>query len=126
MQPLVCDMCKGRLVMDPSGEFAVCEYCGTKYTKQHVQQKIQAIRGTVEVFQGEAEKERILSNAETFLKLKEWNKALEAFKSVTEQYPDEYRGWWGLVRIAFLVYRGRRKIVFDFNKSAGVSGDNME
>ncbi len=124
MQPLVCDMCRGTLVMDPSGEFAVCEYCGMKYTKQHVQQKIQAVRGTVEVFQGEAEKERILANGETFLKLKEWDKALEAFKSVTEQYPDEYRGWWGLVRIAFLFYGGSRDIVI--NASVGNSLANMD
>lgn len=49
MSPLRCDFCTGTLVMDDSREFAVCEFCGTKYLKSTIQQKIQEIKGTVSV-----------------------------------------------------------------------------
>lgn len=49
MQPLKCDFCCGRLIMDDSREFATCEMCGTKYMKSTIQQKIQEIRGNVSV-----------------------------------------------------------------------------
>lgn len=49
MKPLRCDFCQGQLVMDPSREFAVCEYCGTKYMKETIQLKIQEITGRVSI-----------------------------------------------------------------------------
>lgn len=49
MKPLRCDFCNGNLVMDDSREFAVCEFCGTKYLKSTIQSKIQEIRGAVSV-----------------------------------------------------------------------------
>ena len=47
--PLKCDICGGGLILDDSREFAVCEYCGTKYKKSVLQQKILEITGTVTV-----------------------------------------------------------------------------
>lgn len=49
MKPLRCDFCNGNLVIDESREFATCEFCGTKYMKSTIQQKIQEIRGTVSI-----------------------------------------------------------------------------
>ena len=49
MKPLRCDFCQGPLVMDPSREFAVCEYCGTKYMKETIQIKIEEITGHVSI-----------------------------------------------------------------------------
>lgn len=49
MIPLRCDFCNGNLVIDDSREFATCEFCGTKYMKSTIQQKIQEIRGTVSI-----------------------------------------------------------------------------
>lgn len=88
--------------MDKSREFATCEFCGTKYTKETIQDKIQEIRGTVkiegavEAVTGEAEKERLLKNATTYINLKEYDKALDVYKQVTQQFPSDYRGWWGV------------------------------
>lgn len=102
MKALRCDFCNGNLIMDRSREFATCEFCGTKYTKETVQDKIQEIRGTVkiegavEAVKGEAEKERLLKNAETYTKLKEFSKALEVYTLITQQFPDDFRGWWGI------------------------------
>ena len=45
---------------------------------------------------GEAEKERLLHNAETNENFKEYDKASEIYWQVTEDYPDDYRGWYGM------------------------------
>lgn len=101
MSALVCDICGGNLAMDASGEFAVCESCGMKHTKERVRTKVQEIQGVVEVTKGEVEKERLLKNAETFISLNERNKANSIYHQITEDYPDDYRGWFclaGMVR----------------------------
>ena len=102
MKPLRCDFCGGQLVMDESREFAVCEFCGTKYMKETVQQKIQeicgqvSVVGAVETVTGNAEKERLIKNAETYITIKEFGKAIQTYKQVSQQFPDDYRGWWGI------------------------------
>ncbi len=49
MQALRCDLCGGGLIIDDSREFAVCEFCGTKYMASTLRQKIQEIKGTVSI-----------------------------------------------------------------------------
>lgn len=49
MQALKCDLCGGSLVIDDSREFALCEFCGTKYMASTLRQKIQEIKGTVSI-----------------------------------------------------------------------------
>ena len=49
MDALRCDICGGSLTMDISGEFAICDSCGMKYSKEHVKAKVQEIKGTVSV-----------------------------------------------------------------------------
>lgn len=104
MKALRCDFCGANLVMDPSREFATCEYCGTKYMKETIQQKIQEIRGevkisgAVETFKGDAEKERLIKNAETYISIKEFDKAISTYDQIISQFPDDYRGWWGVFR----------------------------
>lgn len=38
-----------------------------------------------------------IQNANTFLKLNDYDKAQNIFKQVTEEYPEDHRGWWGLI-----------------------------
>lgn len=101
MEALKCDFCGGGLIIDDSREFAVCEFCGTKYMASTLRAKIQEIRGTVKVegaietTVGNAEKERLLENAETYLRIFEYSKAYQTYLSVANQYPNDYRGWWG-------------------------------
>ncbi|GHV40329.1 hypothetical protein AGMMS49546_14020 [Spirochaetia bacterium] len=49
MAALTCDICGGSLSMDPSGEFAVCDSCGMKHTKERMHSKVQEITGTVKI-----------------------------------------------------------------------------
>ena len=41
--------------------------------------------------------ERMLQNAETYLRLGNFKAAEEAYTAVTKEHPEDYRGWWGLI-----------------------------
>ena len=49
MAALTCDICGGNLTMNESGEFAICESCGMKHTKERVKVKVQEVKGTVTI-----------------------------------------------------------------------------
>ena len=98
MAALTCDACGGTsLTMTDDGQFSVCDFCGTKHTMERIRVKVQEIKGVVEITKGEAEKNRLLKNAETWLDLNEPEKAKEIFTLLTNDYPDDYRGWLGLL-----------------------------
>lgn len=102
MSALTCDICGGKLIMQ-TGALVKCESCGMEYTKERMQEKVQEIKGTVKVdgpietIKGEAEKERLLKNAETFIQIKDFDKSKSLYLEVTKQYPEDYRGWFGLL-----------------------------
>ena len=41
--------------------------------------------------------DRLIQNSDTYLKLKNYPAAEEAFERITREYPEDYRGWWGLI-----------------------------
>lgn len=41
--------------------------------------------------------DRLIRNADTYLMLKNYKKAISEYNRVTEYYTDDYRGWWGLI-----------------------------
>lgn len=41
--------------------------------------------------------EKMLKNGATYIKLKNYNSAEEVYTNVTKEYPEDYRGWWGLI-----------------------------
>ena len=46
---------------------------------------------------GTAPLERLLQNSATYLKLSNYSSAEEVYTTVTKEYPEDYRGWWGLI-----------------------------
>ncbi len=117
---LRCDFCDGNLVIDDSREFAICEFCGTKYMASTLRAKIQEIRGTVKVdgavetTTGDVEKERLIKNAETLLKLEKFDDAEKTIKTITTQFSDDYRGWFLLYQLSlFRIRAGLDKSYYD-------------
>lgn len=43
--------------------------------------------------------DKLCKNAETFLKLNQVNRAMDIYKNVIDDNPDDYRGWWGVADI---------------------------
>lgn len=46
----------------------------------------------------EKSKETLLKNAEIALRIENFDLAKENFEILTKRYPDEYKGWWGLIQ----------------------------
>lgn len=98
MQALKCDMCGGNLIVDDSGLFSVCESCGARHSKERIQRKLEEVKisGPIEV-SGIQNADKIVENAQSFKVIGEWEKAKRAYKNLTDNYPNDYRGWWGLI-----------------------------
>lgn len=41
--------------------------------------------------------ERLIKNGDTYLKLSNYSSAEEVYTTVTKEYPEDHRGWWGLI-----------------------------
>ena len=98
MEKLQCSICGGPLTMSADGEKAICEYCGMSFRKETVKKMILELAGPVRV-EGVQNSDSLSDRAETFLKLGETEKAKECFYKMTNEYPSDYRGWWGLTRL---------------------------
>lgn len=40
---------------------------------------------------------RLIQNSDTYLKLGNYSAAEEVYTTITREYPEDYRGWWGLI-----------------------------
>lgn len=40
---------------------------------------------------------RLIQNSDTYLKLGNYGAAEEVYTTITREYPEDYRGWWGLI-----------------------------
>lgn len=104
--PLVnakCTNCGAPLQVDNTHEAAVCQYCGSAFIVEKAIQNFNisftnniTAQNVIIAGKGEMEKERLLQNANTNENFKEYNKAYEIYKQVSEDYPDDYRGWYGM------------------------------
>lgn len=48
-------------------------------------------------YSGIVSAERLVQKGETYLKLNDLVSAIETYTELTKQYPEDYRGWWGLI-----------------------------
>jgi len=107
--PLVkakCTSCGATLQTDNTRETMFCEYCGSKYIVEqainnynyNITNNITAEKVVI-AGKGDEEKERLLKNAKTYERFGNKQEAIKVYEQVTQDYPDDYRGWMGLVRI---------------------------
>ena len=76
-----------------------CPYCGATFTEEEINQLEHKVQGTFEVFRGTLDKERLIKRAETHFALGNTEQATQAFRAVCDEFPDDCRGWLGLVRV---------------------------
>jgi len=98
-----CTECGANIEVDDCKEAGICNFCGTAFVTQkvinenhtHVTKNI-----TKNVFGKKGKSaENYCDDGETFLKLKDWEKAEEAFEEATTLEPRNYLGWFGLVKV---------------------------
>ena len=85
-----CPNCGGALKFDSSLPTAKCPYCDSVIPADNVIMipDMDALK-----------KERLLKNAVTRERYGETNVALRIYSQVAEDYPDDYRGWYGIARL---------------------------
>lgn len=99
MQAIKCELCGSNQLIKKDGYFQ-CEHCGTKYTLEEAKKLI--VSGTVEVVKGNAEKERLLSNAKKHVELGSFHTARDIYKTIICDYPDDPIAYFELARIPLL------------------------
>ena len=103
MVAITCDVCgSNSLTMTDDGQFSVCDFCGTKHTLERVRAKVQKIKGVVEITKGEAEKERLLDNINTFIQLNELSKADNLFSELLNSFPNSFECRIAYIKFLFL------------------------
>jgi len=100
--PARCTQCSATIEVDDAKEAGICQFCNTAFITQkaihehhtHITKNI-----TKNVFSIDGKTaEDFCANGDTFLKLKDWEKAQEAFDKAVEAEPTNYKGYWGLVK----------------------------
>jgi chaperonin cofactor prefoldin len=102
-----CTQCGANLKIDNTLEAAVCPHCKTPFITEKAinnyntyNQSTYNIQHANLQVNDEKSIENRLKNAEVFLtKHKDYKKAMELFKEISEDAPDDYRTWWGIVRV---------------------------
>ena len=94
MKALKCEMCNGNDFVKQDGLY-VCQFCGTKYTADEAKKLM--IDGEVEV-KGVMTLDKLAKNGEMLLKLGKHQDAKNVFHKLSCDYPEDYRGWWGMAR----------------------------
>ena len=107
--PLVnakCTNCGAPLQVDNTHEAAVCQYCGSAFIVEKAIQNFNisftnniTAQNVIIAGKGEMEKERLLQNAKTQLGFNDTASARSTYQQVTNDYPDDYRGWYGMACI---------------------------
>lgn len=81
------DMAKIGFMQDLTDGIERCLRSRRSVAKQTVEKEKQA----------EVSSERMLENAATYLRLGHFKAAAEAYTTITEKWPENYQGWWGLI-----------------------------
>jgi predicted RNA-binding Zn-ribbon protein involved in translation (DUF1610 family) len=100
----VCTACGSNLEVDDKKDAAICPYCGSAYIVEKARDiyltnnaKIENIHAeTINI--GKNDEDRLYESAEALIKLGKTKDALDAFQKMTNDYPYDYRGWWGLAK----------------------------
>lgn len=99
MTKLLCRMCGGTLVMDASWDFAECEQCGLKYTKDSIQKMMLDFQ-TADSKPSVAE--QYLMKAGLMLETGDCAGARGTYQQVLDRIdPLSSEAWWGLLRCRF-------------------------
>ena len=70
------------------------------------------------------EREQLLGTAETHMTLMNFGEAQAVYKQVTRNYPEDYRGWWGLVRAETQGLTGNfSNCTAQYGRALAVAGD---
>jgi tetratricopeptide (TPR) repeat protein len=98
-----CTQCGADIEVDDTKEAGICRHCDTAFVTKRVinNHNTNITKHITKNIHGreKTEAEEFLANGETLLRLKDWEKAREAFVSAAKAKPDDFKTWLGLARV---------------------------
>lgn len=100
-----CTQCSKQLEVNPNNEASICSHCGTAFiTKKaiyyHKMDNQSQIAHTNVQMNSEKPVDKYIRVATIFYeKNQDYKKSFELFRKAIEEAPDDYRGWYGILRI---------------------------
>ena len=91
MKKLQCELCGSIEIIKTDNDLFQCQMCGCKYT---LEQAKSLISGVVETTIGNSEFNRLVSNAETQIKLGNYVEAIINTDLMMNEFPNCYQGYW--------------------------------
>jgi tetratricopeptide (TPR) repeat protein len=96
-----CPNCGAVLKVERSLEAAICEYCKSAFIIEkainhyHNTYNV-SVKDSVVHIHSEEQIETLLDRADAFWGMREYDNALNIYHNVSEKFPRDPRGWWGL------------------------------
>jgi len=90
-------MCGGDVELSPDKTYGICSYCGNSVKVSETREEQRANLKNIADNVAAASLERLIQNSNTYLELGDYSSAQEVFNRITKEYPEDYRGWWGLI-----------------------------
>lgn len=125
--PLVnakCTNCGANLKVDNTKDAAICEHCGSAFIVEKAINNYNITNNNiihtqvVNIYENNSELEQLVENAIAYINLREFDKASNVYYKLTNEYPKDYRGWFGLFTTPF--YRSLNS-VYSFKLSDSVN-----
>lgn len=97
--PAKCTNCGGSLEVDNSQKAAICPYCGQAYiVEEAINRYSISVHANTVIMNDDRTSAARLEAGETFLSMEYWDNAIKAYSEATDLKPQNYEGWWGLLR----------------------------
>ncbi len=103
--PARCPMCGGNIEVDPYLETAVCKYCDTKFVTEkainnyYTNFDIGTLYANEVKINDDSSRDNRVKSGETHIRFNNYDLAENTFREMTEKFPYDYRGWWGLIKV---------------------------
>ncbi|MDE7267156.1 MAG: hypothetical protein K2N89_06810 [Lachnospiraceae bacterium] len=122
--PAICTQCGAPLEVNPLKDAAVCPYCRTSfvtekainnYNTTNVTQ-IKNLQTDAIILNDTTSIDNRVRAGETFIKLGNFQAALETFQKLIQECPYDHRGWWGLIKAKTEDFESYMNHSSDFNE----------
>lgn len=112
--PAKCTNCGGHLTVDESKEAGICPHCQQPYIMEKAINyynttnvtNIDTINAEVVNVESSDSADNLYKAGQTNLDFRDFDKASDIFQKMTDTYPQDYRGWYGLILAKTLNLQG--------------------
>lgn len=102
--PAICTQCGAQIEVDNTHEAGICKHCGTAFVTEKAINKYTTYITNNNNFAGAninmnvvSELEQLVSAAEGFQRLEEYEQAHKTYETITQKFPQDPRGWIGCI-----------------------------